>query len=1037
MGRGTPHTKRCAHSVWGTVLMGGHIFVYSFLCCVWFLLRSGTKPSRVIYPCQRAALSQSGWCVGYLFYGVGLLVRRGKSERACLPLCTGSSAGQLRVASLVCAAALVGTTAVSLLGLSGDGSGVHTVRLSPPPLRATVQEGGSDIFVVADCPKPSPDGADGSHEGLDALLGVMAEHGLRLYQTTQAVPWGGPEGLIRADDIVVVKINYQWDERGGTNTDVLKGLMRRIVEHPDGFTGEVVVVENIQTQPQGKQITDFQYAAGSNAELRSQSPRAVIEALKADGYAGHVSGSFWANFRHTVIDEDNHTDDGYVHLGGSVAYPKFTTENGHRIDLRHGVWNGSFYEDRIKFINMPVLKDHGLFGVTAASKNYVGVPTVHYMTFDHSLLNECGFLGRMMVHVRHPDVNILDAIYINAHGGGPATTYDVATNVNILLASTDPVALDYYGGKYVLFPVSGQADHDPDAHRIFREYLQATADTLGAYGFRAAMGDSAVNAYVINPFGRPDLRYRDCWVDDAGGNGNGELNRGETANVIVVLENGYFGAGASGVMGTVLSEDEEIALIDAVSRFSDISAKGVGDNSSDPFVLSASADCSAHWSQLRMIVEADGGYVDTVAVSVPVGDPVILLVDDDGGEDLEGYYKDAVQRSGHIYSQLERRAKVPSDSLVGYETIVWFTGACRESTLTAADQSFLTSFLERGGSLFLSGQNIGADLVGQGHGPDFYAASLRAEYRSDGTDEAFLYGVQGDPISGQLSLLALDEGQSSPSVIAPGQGASPVFVYYLSRQPAAITYEGDCKVVYLAFGFEGIRAVGGDDDEVRARIMGNILDWFRYVPLKGDVTRDGTTNILDVVAAVNIILGAIEPTPTESWAADCTDDGLVNVIDVVGIVNVLLGIGTCPPTGRVAVTPATLDYLHSLQACLSAEDFAALMALVGETSLPTEYALSQNYPNPFNATTSIQYLVVSDQSPPHVTLTIFNLLGQKVRTLVDGVKEPGSYTVTWDGTDASGSNVPSGVYFYRLTASGTCRQTGGNLAVTRRMVLME
>ncbi|MFQ6093103.1 MAG: dockerin type I domain-containing protein, partial [bacterium] len=525
-------------------------------------------------------------------------------------------------------------------------------------------------------------------------------------------------------------------------------------------------------------------------------------------------------------------------------------------------------------------------------------PTVHFATFNHNLLNQSGFLGRMMVHVRYPDLNILDAIYINAQGGGPYTSYEMATNVNILLASADPVAVDYYASKYVLFPVSGNPWHNPDASTIFRQYLQSTADTLISYGFLAAMGDSALNVYVVNPFGSPILKYLDFRVDDPAGNNNGELNQGETANLIVTLENQYFGGRASGVVGTLLSDDEEIALIDNVSDFSDIPIKGIGDNSADPFVVSASADCSPHWAEMSLIVEADGGYVDTIALAISAGDPVILLVDDDGGEDLESYYQDALRRSGHIYSFLDRKAKAPHP-FTGYQTIIWFTGACGESTLTSEDQTFLVSFLDSGGRLFLSGQNIGSDLVNEGHGPDFYANYLHANYISDSAEETFLYGVEGDPISGEFTFLAIDESQTSPSVIAPREGASPVLVYQISRDTAAIKYEGDQKVVYFALGFEGIRTMGGDDDELRAALMDNIIQWFRYVPIEGDVNQDGEINVLDVLMAVNIILAIIEPTPSQSWAADCNGDDIVNVLDVVGIVNVVLGIGTCPPTSEI------------------------------------------------------------------------------------------------------------------------------------------
>jgi hypothetical protein len=85
-----------------------------------------------------------------------------------------------------------------------------------------------------------------------------------------------------------------------------------------------------------------------------------------------------------------------------------------------------------------------------------------------------------------------------------------------------------------------------------------------------------------------------------------------------------------------------------------------------------------------------------------------------------------------------------------------------------------------------------------------------------------------------------------------------------------------------------------------------------------------------------------------------------------------------------------------------------------EGLLPTRFALEQNYPNPFNPTTTIAYHIDAG-APQLTTLAVFNVLGQKVATLVDRVQPAGDYTVTWQGGDDQGNRVASGVYFYRLS----------------------
>ncbi len=84
--------------------------------------------------------------------------------------------------------------------------------------------------------------------------------------------------------------------------------------------------------------------------------------------------------------------------------------------------------------------------------------------------------------------------------------------------------------------------------------------------------------------------------------------------------------------------------------------------------------------------------------------------------------------------------------------------------------------------------------------------------------------------------------------------------------------------------------------------------------------------------------------------------------------------------------------------------------------VPSSFELTQNYPNPFNPTTTIQYTIRPTEEVGAVTkLEVFNMVGQKVITLVDEAQIPGNYEIQWDGTNSSNQEVASGMYFYRLT----------------------
>jgi hypothetical protein len=98
----------------------------------------------------------------------------------------------------------------------------------------------------------------------------------------------------------------------------------------------------------------------------------------------------------------------------------------------------------------------------------------------------------------------------------------------------------------------------------------------------------------------------------------------------------------------------------------------------------------------------------------------------------------------------------------------------------------------------------------------------------------------------------------------------------------------------------------------------------------------------------------------------------------------------------------------------------------GQLALPREYALRQNRPNPFNPTTEIVFEMPQAGA---VTLTVYNIQGQVVRTLVDGSVSAGVHTVVWDSRDDAGRKVASGIYLYRMTA--------GHHSLTRQMVLLK
>lgn len=115
-----------------------------------------------------------------------------------------------------------------------------------------------------------------------------------------------------------------------------------------------------------------------------------------------------------------------------------------------------------------------------------------------------------------------------------------------------------------------------------------------------------------------------------------------------------------------------------------------------------------------------------------------------------------------------------------------------------------------------------------------------------------------------------------------------------------------------------------------------------------------------------------------------------------------------------------------------AREFAPQFSFVEEFKerknniLPESFHLYQNFPNPFNPRTAIQYDLPVES---HVKLTVYNTLGKKVKTLIDENQSAGSHSAVWDGTNAKGGIIASGVYFYKIEAGAFIR--------TREMIFMK
>jgi len=230
---------------------------------------------------------------------------------------------------------------------------------------------------------------------------------------------------------------------------------------------------------------------------------------------------------------------------------------------------------------------------------------------------------------------------------------------------------------------------------------------------------------------------------------------------------------------------------------------------------------------LTMHAQSGGPADRQLAYSIITADTEILLVDDDGAYDYETeYFAPALETTGRSFAIWDRNSTGLSGTLLSnFDVVIWQCGWAFP-TVDDADRAALAEYLDGGGRLFITGQDIGWEMndIG-GAAIAWYRDYLHANYINDDTNDYTLDGVPGDPISDGLALTIVGgdgaNNQDYPSDIDPRDAfASTIFTYDASRNGAIKADTGVYRVVYFAFGYEAI-----DNPDDRAAVMQGIIDW--------------------------------------------------------------------------------------------------------------------------------------------------------------------------------------------------------------------
>lgn len=305
----------------------------------------------------------------------------------------------------------------------------------------------------------------------------------------------------------------------------------------------------------------------------------------------------------------------------------------------------------------------------------------------------------------------------------------------------------------------------------------------------------------------PVLEVMGTLTDDgAGGDGDGRGESGESAELVLDLASVW--GDAPNVTAVLSTTDPLVTITDAAGGFGDLDGGTHGTNEGDPFGIAIATLNEPVQVEFHLEITSEPlghPYVSTADFKLVLGWPEVLMVDDDGGDDREEPFMEALANAGvTLYDEWSVAAgsgTVNSPFTTGNLTILWITGEESTETLTPDDRAALTPVIGAGTNFVLSGENFDEELAGT----NFFADVLHVAADNNNTMAPVINGVAGHPVFGVFAEKGMAVVQASPSSLTPLDEAESAIEYAPAGGTAAVSYDGapggnTHKVV--TFGFD-------------------------------------------------------------------------------------------------------------------------------------------------------------------------------------------------------------------------------------------
>ena len=427
-------------------------------------------------------------------------------------------------------------------------------------------------------------------------------------------------------------------------------------------------------------------------------------------------------------------------------------------------------------------------------------------------------------------------------------------------------------------PADGASDNG-DAGDVWHTGTTIAFDDLSEPNTRAYFGsqtktavwdisasDSVMSCNFDINYSRPRFGLQSYAFSDAEfGNGNGYAEAGETLIFTFTAQNLWLQA--DNTIGSLSADNPGISFdIPSVNVGTIAGEGGTGGNSpAAPIKFTIPLDFTPCIDSFFLSLTSDQGGDIEFGMQLHIGEPDILVVDDDNGSSIETYYSTQLFNRSRPFDLHDKSlsGSPTGAQLQNYRIVIWLIGPARANILSAADVTAMQDFMDNGGNLFLTGQSIAGqlDVADQSFLNDYLRASYNSDYFSP-----IHFGETGTEIGDGIKLLYQSQhGQTEQQTITAINGSTAQFT--TPGGTSVIAYQGTYKLVFFSFGFEAISgAYEGNNYATPDTVFGRIMSMFSV----------DTTSLNPILNAIDIVgesslTNVIGSAPEFSWvSADTT-----------------------------------------------------------------------------------------------------------------------------------------------------------------------